>query len=325
MKKILAILLAAMMLFSVVACGGNNNDVDEPNTDNNTGDNTDNNTGDNTGDNTDDAAIVTPNVDKETLGYVFFEKFIELKKADPSKTAETIAGEIMATKLGTVVQMPMVMPVEPGYLTGFAGEFDGFSSAAVFTSGMMGVAFCGYVFDLAEDADVAAFIKRVEENVDPRWNGCTEAEMTAIGAYENSVFLIMCQTKIPASISGKADILEPTVEAGSASEALWNEFKTLMASENAPTIAVDIATALSQSAFVGTVTEADWTIETEDFKYPVEGYNNAAIIAGEGKTVYVIQMDEGMDVSNWGSYYFDGINGSFGAYNMTILVMINVG
>ena len=238
---------------------------------------------------------------------------------------ETIAGEIMATKLGTVVQMPMVMPVEPGYLTGFAGEFDGFSSAAVFTSGMMGVAFCGYVFDLAEDADVAAFITRVEENVDPRWNGCTEAEMTAIGAYENSVFLIMCQTKIPASISGKADILEPTVEAGSASEALWNEFKTLMASENAPTIAVDIATALSGSAFVGTVTEADWTIETEDFKYPVEGYNNAAIIAGEGKTVYVIQMDEGMDVSNWGSYYFDGINGSFGAYNMTILVMINVG
>ena len=314
MKKILAILLAAMMLLSVVACGNGNNDTpDTPDTPADP-------------ETPVDDALVEPDVDKETLGYVYFEKFVEIKKADPTKSAETIVNEIMATKLGTIIQMPMVQPVEPGYLTGFnyENEFGGFEQGAMFGAGMMGVAFIGYVFDLAEGADIEAFIKSVEENVDPRWNGCTEAETVTVGAYEDSVLLVMCQREIPASISGKFNVVEPTVEAGSASETVWNEFKTFMAADNAYAPAVDIANALAASAFPGTVTEAEWSIDHEIFKYGLDDYNNAAYIEADGKTVYVIQLDEGMEIENWTNYVFDGIEAPFGAYHMTILLMVNV-
>ena len=44
----------------------------------------------------------------------------------------------------------------------------------------------------------------------------------------------------------------------------------------------------------------------------------------EGKTVYVIQLEMGYDIENWASYMFDGIEAPFGAYGMTILLMVNV-
>ena len=38
--------------------------------------------------------------------------------------------------------------------------------------------------------------------------------------------------------------------------------------------------------------------------------------------------DEGMDVANWASYYFDGVkaaSSAFGAHNNTLILMVNVG
>ena len=207
-------------------------------------------------------------------------------------------------------------------------EFGGFASGAMLAPGMMGVAFVAYVFDLETSAEVPAFIESLENNVDPRWNGCTEAEMTAIGAYDNSVFLIMCPIEIPRSISGKADILEPSVADGSASANLWNNFKGLMSSDNAPVFAIDIAESLAVDALANsTVVEYDWFIESELFTYTVDGYNNAASISLEDQVIYIIQLDDGMDVANWASYYFDTVNADqfvYGAYNNTIILMINV-
>ena len=148
MKRILALILVAMMaLTTFVAC---NNET--PNNDNN-----DNGTEAPAGDATDapadgetEAPVVDSNVNSYkvvdgSLGYYFFEKFVEIKKADSAKNAEAVVNEIMATNLGTTVQFPMVMPVEPGYLTGFNldKEFSGFATGAMFGSGMMGVAFIG--------------------------------------------------------------------------------------------------------------------------------------------------------------------------------------
>lgn len=335
MKRILALILVAMMaLTTFVAC---NNET--PNNDNNNDNGTEAPAGDATdapADGETEAPVVDSNVNSYkvvdgSLGYYFFEKFVEIKKADSTKNAEAVVNEIMATNLGTTVQFPMVMPVEPGYLTGFNldKEFSGFATGAMFGSGMMGVAFIGYVFDLAEDADVKAFMKSVEDNVDPRWNQCTEAEMITIGAYKNSVILVMCPAKAPSSISGIADIVEPTVTAGSASETLWNEFKTVMAG-NPAMIAAQIVDALAQNAFKGEVTYVEeYSFENKDvFTYTIEGFNNASYITSGDKLVYVIQLDEGMDVANWMSYYFDGIkaaSSAYGAYNNTMIVMVNVG
>lgn len=335
MKRILALILVAMMaLTTFVAC---NNET--PNNDNNNDNVTEAPAGDATeapaGDET-DAPVVDSNVNSYkvvdgSLGDYFFKKFVEIKTADPTKNAETVVNEIMATNLGTTVQFPMVMPAEPGYLTGFnlEKEFGGFTTGAMFGSGMMGVAFIGYVFDLAEDADVKAFMKSVEDNVDTRWNQCTDAEMVTIGAYKNSVILVMCPAKAPSSISGIADIVEPNVTAGSASETIWNEFKTLMAG-NPTMIAAEVVDALAQNAFKGEVTYVEgWEIVNNDvFTYTVDGFNNASFITSGDKIVYVLQLDEGMEIANWTGYYFDGIkaaSSAFGAYNTTIILMVNVG
>ncbi len=327
MKKILALILAAMMLLSVVACGTTPADND----DKPTGDTT---VSDTTAaeDNKDDG-VIAPDVEEDTLGYYFFDKFVEIKSADPTKNAETIVNEIMASKLGTAIQFPAVMPVEPGLLSGFnmETEIDGFESATMFAPGMMGVAFIGYVFDLAEDADVKAFVKKITDNADPSWNTCTTAEMTAIGACKNSVIIVMCPEAVPSSISGIAAIVEPDVTAGSASETLWNEFKTVMSGENAyQMIAADIVDALAANAFKGEVTYVEeYSIENSElFAYTVDGFNNASYITSGEQAVYVIQLDEGMDVSNWMSYYFDGLkaaSSAYGAHNNTIILMVNVG
>jgi len=327
MKKILALILAAMMLLSVVACNSTptNND-DKPTGDTTVADTT-------VAEDEKDDGVIAPDVKEDTLGYYFFDKFVEIKSADPSKNSETIVNEIMASKLGSAIQFPMVMPVEPGLLSGFnmETEIDGFETATVFAPGMMGVAFIGYVFDLAEDADVEAFVKKITDNADPSWNMCTTAEMTAIGACKNSVMIVMCPTAVPSSISGIADIVEPEVNAGSASETLWNEFKTLMSGENAyQMIAAEIVDALAANAFNGEVTYVEeYSIENSDlFAYTIDGFNNASYITSGDQAVYVIQLDEGMDVANWASYYFDGIKAetsAYGAYNNTIILMVNIG
>ena len=325
MKKILALILATLMLVTLVACGNN----DE------TTDNNDEITNAPTDDATDAPADdVDPNVNAYkvvdgTLGNYFFEKFVEIKKADPAKNAEAVVNEIMSSKLSAAVQFPMIMPVEAGYLSGFEGEFSGFKVAHMFAPGMMGVAFIGYVFDLEDGDDVTAFMKKVEESVDPRWNGCTEAEMTTIASYKNSVLLVMCPEKAPSAISGVADVIEPNVTAGSASETLWNEFKTVMAG-NPMMIAAEVVDALCVSAFEGEVEYIEeYSIEnSEIFVYTVDGFNNAATITSGDKIVYVIQLDEGMDIANWASYYFDGVkaaSSSFGAYINTLILMVNVG
>ncbi len=356
MKKLLAILLAAVLLLSVVACTNTPKDPDDdPNAgkpgnedknpddnkpgnedqnpdDNKPGDDGDNNKPGNVDVDLDADVTIVPNVDTDTLGYAYFEKFLEIKKADSTKNAEAIANDIINSNLGNAFQWPMVVPVEPGYLSGFSADINGFESAVTFGPGMMGVAFMGYVFDLAEDADVAAFVKMLGENANPRWNVCTEAEMTAIGAYKNSVILVMCEREIPSSVSGAATILAPEVAEGSESELVWNDFKALMSDESASGFtAFDAAKALAEADFEnGAVTEIEGeAIENKDvFMYTVDGFDSAALITAENASVYVLRLGDGIDAENWANYYFDGVKAedyAYGAYGSMIILMINVG
>ena len=91
------------------------------------------------------------------------------------------------------------MPVEAeGFLMGFSADITGFEEAVSFMPVIGTIPFMGYVFTLAEDADVETFISTLETNADPRWNICTEAEETVIEAVGNKVFFLMC----PKSLEG---------------------------------------------------------------------------------------------------------------------------
>ncbi len=352
MKKILAILLAAMMLLSVVACG-NNNTPDEPNTPDDGGNEPANpDTPANPEDNTDpetpvdpeqpedpsepqgpafDYVVGTPDgngnlipaVAEKTTGWVMWNTFVE--NCNGLMTADVLA-EILAMQ-PYIPFSPMAMPVMPdpeASLFGFDNyQFSNFEMAGMFMPMMSSIPFLGYVFDLAEGADVQAFVNQLAENCNPRWMQCVDADQIVVGAIGNQVFFLMSLKDAITSAEVEAEVIAPEVAEGSNAEAIWNAFEAFM-TENPTAFAADAANALAESVFAGTVTEADWSIDHDIFKYGLDGYNNAAYIESEGKTVYVIQLDRGLEIENWTGYVFDGIEAPFGAYDMTILLMVNV-
>ena len=193
MKRILALILAAVMVLTFLSCGKK----DEPATDDSTVNDTvtdgtaeDDATSDDT--TTDD--IVTSG---DTLGTTLLGVFKSTVEANPDMTAEEIANTVISDP---VIQFgPATMPVEEGFLSGFDNfEVKGFEEGVMFAPMIGSIAFVGYVFTLADGADTAAFISELEANANPRWNICVEAEETVTGSVGNKVFFLMC----PKSIEG---------------------------------------------------------------------------------------------------------------------------
>ena len=89
------------------------------------------------------------------------------------------------------------MSVEEGLLSGFDNaEITGFKSGAMFAPMIGSIAFVGYVFELPEGADTAAFISNLKKNANLRWNICVEAEEMVTGSAGNKVFFVMCPTSL---------------------------------------------------------------------------------------------------------------------------------
>ena len=63
---------------------------------------------------------------------------------------------------------------------------------------MSTIPFLGYIFKLADDADVDAFIANLEATANLRWNICTEAEELTCKAVDNTVFFLMCNKDLNA-------------------------------------------------------------------------------------------------------------------------------
>ena len=179
MKKILAFLLASLMLLSLTACAGNNA----------------NNT---TTTAAPTSSVIKPTELKEgTRGTAMWETFEKYVTENPEATPDEIA-QILCDKLQENEDSPMmgVMPIEPGYLPGLSPEnteveIKGFKSGATFAPMIGSIAFVGYVFELEEGADAEAFIAELEKNANPRWNICVEASETVIGAVDNLVLFVM--------------------------------------------------------------------------------------------------------------------------------------
>lgn len=178
MKKILALILAGVMLLALVACGGNE-----------------------TAGSTDDANV-TGNVEnggaedgEKTVGQTLLADF----KALSSKSAQEIADGILQNSI--LEFMGMAVPVEEGLLNGFDNtEIKGFKEGVMFGPAIGSIPFIGYVFVLEDGADVNAFKKTLDDAANPRWNICVTADEKIVENEGNTVFFLMC----PASFEQEA-------------------------------------------------------------------------------------------------------------------------
>lgn len=189
MKKLIAFLLAAMMLLSLAACGNTNNGSQS---------------GTNAESSSSVSGEVSSNVSGEssntegenngttegTLGETLKQAFLDAIAANPEATtaelAETVVGN-PAIQFG-----PVTMDMEPGFLPGFNVDITGFETCTTFAPMIGSIPFVGYVFSLAEDADVEAFKQTLLDNCNPEWNICTAAEETVVESVDNTVFFLMC-------------------------------------------------------------------------------------------------------------------------------------
>ena len=147
----------------------------------------------------DKAAIVAPNVDANTLGGKLWDAFVAAKEEKPEISAEELANLLVTNE--AILFMGGAMPLEANqeFFNGFDEyKITGYESGAVYMPMIGSIAFVGYIFELPADADVNAFMKNLSDNANPRWNICVTAEQTVVGAYENTVFFLMCPASMEA-------------------------------------------------------------------------------------------------------------------------------
>lgn len=166
MKKLLAIVLSTMLVFGLTACGGS---TEENNT---------------------KSGVIEPTVEAGTFGATLWDAFVATMEENASATALDIANVLVTDE--SILFSGAAMNVEAGFLAGFTEEINGFADGAMYAPMIGSIPFVGYVFVLEEGADVEAFMTTLSEKSDPRWNICVEAEQTVIGAYNNTVFFLMC-------------------------------------------------------------------------------------------------------------------------------------
>lgn len=154
MKRIIALLLVAVMIFSLCACGKKKVDRKDPET------------------------------QGEAVKYAFEDAVAD------SKDVSTIAKKIAKCK--DIKVSVEAMPVEAGWLAGFDGEITGFKEAATVQNPMMGGQpfFC-YVFKMEKAADAQAFLETLQKNANPRWCVCTETDETVYEIVDDIVFFCM--------------------------------------------------------------------------------------------------------------------------------------
>lgn len=166
MKRKLALVLAISMIFTVTACGKEENNTDNSQTEAEAG--------------TTDG----------TVGEVLLQDFKDRMEQDADTTPQELADGILTN---AIIQFSgAVTEVQEGNLTGFSAEITGFEEGVMFSPMISSIPFVGYIFTVAEGGDVDGFVEDLKTNADPRWNICTEAEETVVEASGNTVFFLMC-------------------------------------------------------------------------------------------------------------------------------------
>lgn len=184
MKKIIALLACLALLMSMAACGAKTPETTEPTTE------ATDPTTEPTTEPTD--SVETPDEPATTEGTVG-ETLLATFKANSTGTAQEIADLVISNPI--IQFMPATMPMEPGFLSGFGEvEITGFEECVMFGPMIGTIPFIGYIFTLAEGADVEAFKTTLKDNANLRWNICTAAEELVVESEGNTVFFLMCPT-----------------------------------------------------------------------------------------------------------------------------------
>ena len=156
MKKIIAVLLALVMILSLAACGAESKE--EP----------------------------------STLGQMLYKEFsARVEKGE--KDVQALADGLLSC--GLLPFDGLSMEVEEGWLMGFNADITGFEKGVMYGPAIGAIPFVGYVFKLESADDAESFCATLLENADPRWNICTEADETVCGSVDNLVFFVMCSNQ----------------------------------------------------------------------------------------------------------------------------------
>ena len=151
MKKILAVLLASVMVLGMTACGGKE-ESSAP----------------------------------STVGGILLEDF----KSDASGSAQEIADRVITNEIIPFggASMPVEEGFLMGFDN---AEITGFEEAVMFAPMMGTIPFVGYIFDLEDGADTDAFMQTLKDSANLRWNICTEAEELTVDSEGDKVFFLM--------------------------------------------------------------------------------------------------------------------------------------
>lgn len=139
---------------------------------------------------TEESTEAAGNASGDSAAYTLLADFNAQLAANSALSAQEIADTLLTNSI--IPFMGGSVPVEPGLLTGFGNaEITGFEEGVMFAPMIGSIPFVGYVFDLAEGTDAAAFVKTLEDNADRRWNICVEADETVVEVNGDKVFFVM--------------------------------------------------------------------------------------------------------------------------------------
>ena len=186
MKKIIALLLAAILMLSLAACAESKPEATEDTSSSETTAPTETTTEEPTETTTEPSV----SADGDTLGQTLRAAFLDAMDTNPEATTLEIAETLIGNP--AIQFMPVTEPIVPGYLSGFTADIDGFAEGALFAPMIGSIAFVGYIFRLDEGADVDAFMQTLTDSSDPAWNICVTAEETVVDHVGNTVFFVMC-------------------------------------------------------------------------------------------------------------------------------------
>ena len=164
MKKFISVLLALVMVFSLTACGGNNNAETEAPTE------------EPTAAPTDAPAVEQNGTLEELLNQVVTEQPVEF--------------------MGGVIPVDVTDTTEDGlanlkYFTGLETA-DGITEAAVYEPMMGSIAFSMVMVRVDEGMDALTVAEAMKAGIDPRKWICVEAEEVMVAGSGDVVMLIMC-------------------------------------------------------------------------------------------------------------------------------------
>ena len=172
MKKLIALLMAVLMIMSMVACGNTEGTTDTDSSSN-------------------DIASGDVSSEETTATATVGETLLAAFKANSTGTTQEIADRLITNPI--IQFMGGATPIEEGLLSGFDNtEIKGFKEGTMFAPMMSSIAFVGYIFELNDGADVETFKSTLKDSANLRWNICVEAEELIVENEGNKVFFLMC-------------------------------------------------------------------------------------------------------------------------------------